>query len=205
MPVTVADVIEALSLLGGQASVEEIFQKVERIARPPIPPSIRQIIRARLQNYCAESNSFNGRRNLFRNVHGFSARRGIWALREDVLSPSNPDLMIDEAEPMAMEGIASLRQHLRKERSRALISRFKEGLSDLSCRVCGFDFAAFYGEVGIGYIEAHHTKPVASLEPEEPTRLSDLVAVCSNCHRMLHRRSLMDWRSLKALLVRATK
>ena len=59
--------------------------------------------------------------------------------------------------------------------------------------VCGFDFEARYGELGTGYIEAHHVVPFAELAKEpEPVLLNpmtDFVVVCANCHRMLHRRS----------------
>ena len=57
------------------------------------------------------------------------------------------------------------------------------------CSVCGFDFETVYGKLGIGYTEIHHRKPLHSLEEEmEVNPEADLVPVCSNCHRMLHRR-----------------
>lgn len=57
------------------------------------------------------------------------------------------------------------------------------------CKVCGFDFKNVYGELGSGYIEIHHKKPLHSLDDEEEVNpVTDLVPVCSNCHRMLHRR-----------------
>lgn len=57
------------------------------------------------------------------------------------------------------------------------------------CSVCGFDFKAVYGDLGEGYTEIHHKKPLHSLEEEvEVNPETDLVPVCSNCHRMLHRR-----------------
>jgi hypothetical protein len=37
----------------------------------------------------------------------------------------------------------------------------------------------------------HHTRRVADMRPGERTKLTDLVAVCSNCHRMLHNASPM--------------
>lgn len=43
----------------------------------------------------------------------------------------------------------------------------KRTLSDLHCSVCGFDFEQVYGEIGRDFIEAHHTKPVASFEENE--------------------------------------
>lgn len=57
------------------------------------------------------------------------------------------------------------------------------------CAICGFDFEKVYGERGRGYIEIHHTKPLCTLDKEQiidPE--TDLVPVCSNCHRMIHRR-----------------
>lgn len=57
------------------------------------------------------------------------------------------------------------------------------------CMACGFDFEATYGELGKNYIEVHHTKPLFSLE-QETTIIpeTDLVCLCSNCHRMIHRK-----------------
>jgi 5-methylcytosine-specific restriction protein A len=52
-------------------------------------------------------------------------------------------------------------------------------------RICGFDFAIKYGDLGAGFIEAHHILPLAA--GPATTRLPDLALVCSNCHRMLHR------------------
>ena len=62
-------------------------------------------------------------------------------------------------------------------------------LHGYKCAVCGFDFEKVYGELGKNFIEVHHTKPLYSLEEEvvvDPKK--DLVCVCSNCHRMLHRK-----------------
>jgi len=53
---------------------------------------------------------------------------------------------------------------------------------------CGFDFGMTYGSVGQGYIEVHHVLPLHASGPVL-TRLTDLVLLCSNCHRMIHRSS----------------
>ncbi|RSV14514.1 HNH endonuclease [Sphingomonas sp. ABOLH] len=37
-------------------------------------------------------------------------------------------------------------------------------------------------------IEVHHVKPVHTLKPGSKVRLTDLVLLCANCHRMAHRR-----------------
>ena len=46
-----------------------------------------------------------------------------------------------------------------------------------------------YGERGKGFIEVHHTEPLGSLSEEKIINPQiDLVPVCSNCHRIIHRR-----------------
>lgn len=57
------------------------------------------------------------------------------------------------------------------------------------CRVCGMSFQEKYGELGAGFIEIHHIKPLYSLKEEVVVNPeTDLVPVCSNCHRMIHRK-----------------
>ncbi len=57
------------------------------------------------------------------------------------------------------------------------------------CLVCGFDFAATYGEHGEGYIEVHHLRSVSSLGEETLVDPKvDMTVLCSNCHRMIHRK-----------------
>lgn len=56
------------------------------------------------------------------------------------------------------------------------------------CMICGFDYEKVYGELGKGYIEVHHIKPLASQDEEVAVNPeTDLICVCANCHRMLHR------------------
>lgn len=58
-----------------------------------------------------------------------------------------------------------------------------------SCMACGFDFEKVYGELGKDFIEVHHNTPLSKLEGStiiDPE--NDLSVLCSNCHRMIHRR-----------------
>ena len=66
--------------------------------------------------------------------------------------------------------------------------RFKALHGRLYCQVCGFDFKNKYGSLGKDFIEAHHTTPVSQLSPGSITRVEDIVLVCANCHRMLHKK-----------------
>ena len=90
------------------------------------------------------------------------------------------------------EGKEVLKKHLVKERHRGLVSlaknKFFKKHGKLFCEICGFDFAENYGDVGKGYIEAHHIKPLSEMHMNEKTRVEDLMMVCSNCHSMIHRK-----------------
>lgn len=58
-----------------------------------------------------------------------------------------------------------------------------------SCEVCGFNFNKVYGELGRDFIEVHHVKPLYMTNGEqEVDPKTDLVPVCPNCHRMIHRK-----------------
>lgn len=90
----------------------------------------------------------------------------------------------------ATEGQLLTRMHRYRERNAAIVKRKKASYfkqhGHLCCEACGFDFQATYGERGDGFIECHHTKPVSELAAGETTKLTDLVLLCANCHRMVH-------------------
>ena len=44
------------------------------------------------------------------------------------------------------------------------------------------------GDRGKNYIECHHNTPVSGLNEGDVTKLSDLTLLCSNCHRIIHRK-----------------
>lgn len=60
-----------------------------------------------------------------------------------------------------------------------------------NCAVCGFNFEEVYGEWGRGFAEVHHIVPLSESQGIErntnPQR--DLVVLCANCHRMIHKKS----------------
>lgn len=98
----------------------------------------------------------------------------------------------DEDEQFFPEGRAKYRLHRSYERSQSLIKKAKQLAKKhdplLRCHVCQFSFYETYGEIGIDYIEAHHIKPLSEIEGEYQAKVEDLALVCSNCHRMLHRK-----------------
>lgn len=81
---------------------------------------------------------------------------------------------------------------MRYERNKQLINHIKQkAISEnvmLNCTICGFSFLETYGIIGKGFIEAHHINPLSERDGEEVTKTKDISLVCSNCHRMLHRK-----------------
>lgn len=66
------------------------------------------------------------------------------------------------------------------------------------CMVCGFNFGRRYGDRGQGFIEVHHLKPIAgSGKARHISPKRDMVVVCSNCHRMIHKRMDNVWSPAK--------
>jgi 5-methylcytosine-specific restriction enzyme A len=105
----------------------------------------------------------------------------------------------------ASEGRLLTKVHVTRERNQSIIKRKKKSVlketGSLKCEVCSFDFKQVYGELGEGFAECHHVKPVSQLKPNETTKIKDLAILCANCHRMIHRER--PWKTieeLKALL-----
>ena len=99
----------------------------------------------------------------------------------------------DEAEEKVYLGVDG--------KTRAIVSRVRERSPRLRaaaleihgylCQVCGFDFERTYGAWGREFAEVHHVQELGAAPPEgvEVDPSTDLAVVCSNCHRMIHRRA----------------
>ena len=89
------------------------------------------------------------------------------------------------------EGRVLTKLHKIRERSPSVSRRKKAEVlkitGKLECEVCGFNFHSFYGDIGQGVAECHHTKPVSELQKGEKTKLSELSILCANCHRIIHK------------------
>lgn len=76
----------------------------------------------------------------------------------------------------------------------------------MNCEICGFNFEDIYGEIGEDFIEGHHIKPVSELKDGDETNIKDIIMVCSNCHRMIHRRNpWLNKDDLKTLIYKNIK
>lgn len=117
---------------------------------------------------------------------------------------------LDEEEPEVREGFIEgkrvEKRHFLQERNPKVIklakANFKKKHGRIFCEICGFDFYKVYGTIGEDFIEAHHTLPLSKIKDESvKTKVEDIALLCSNCHRMIHRkRPWLEMNDLKLLL-----
>lgn len=108
--------------------------------------------------------------------------------RNDTIPINNAEQEEDENDYKGYENINIFRLHKRIERNYTLSTKVKK-IQGYVCKACDKDFETMYGILGKNYIEAHHLKPLATLQGEkiELDARTDFTVLCSNCHRMIHR------------------
>ncbi len=103
------------------------------------------------------------------------------------------------------EGKLAYKTHRIRERNPGVVRKAKANFikrhgGRLFCEACKFDFVGVYGERGIDYIEGHHKKLVSEMREGEKTRIKDIAMLCSNCHRMIHRKPLITVDELSKII-----
>lgn len=111
----------------------------------------------------------------------------------------------EDIESKYAEGKEKYKLHRSLERDTSLSKKIKEkrlhDVGELRCDVCNFSFSDVYGELGAGFIEAHHTIPVSEIKGEIKTTIDEIALVCSNCHKMIHRSNqLLSIEELKNII-----
>lgn len=118
----------------------------------------------------------------------------------------NDESIYEEDEKEYSEGRVAYRMHRYRERDTQLVkdakTLFRQKHGSLYCEVCKTNFENIYGERGKDFIEAHHTKPVSEMNEGELTKVEDIAMLCSNCHRMIHRKPFISVEELRALVLR---
>lgn len=103
----------------------------------------------------------------------------------------NLDIEINDNSEEYIEGGLIYKWHKFRERNPTVVKKLKKNSlqknGKLVCEVCSFDFSLTFGNLGYGYIEAHHKVPLALLKAESQVSLKDFALLCANCHRMAHR------------------
>jgi 5-methylcytosine-specific restriction enzyme A len=105
------------------------------------------------------------------------------------------DPIADETDYDVPVGSGSLIEQRRYRMHRRIERNAKAGKAakkhhGTRCQACEFDFRECYGEIGRDFIEAHHLKPIGSLNEGEAVSYdiaTDFAVLCSNCHRMIHK------------------
>jgi predicted HNH restriction endonuclease len=94
---------------------------------------------------------------------------------------------LEQEATTAMEGLPTTFLGKRYERNKSLRTKAIK-YHGVVCFTCDFSFGEMYGEHGAGFIEVHHKIPLAQCNGEtEVDFIEDLVPLCANCHRMIHR------------------
>jgi len=120
------------------------------------------------------------------------------------------DIQSEEIEEKGFSKEGAAKEYYGKRYERDPANRKKAiKIHGLTCKVCNFNFEEFYGERGSDFIEVHHRKPIHTYEGEaQPINPhTDLVPVCANCHRMIHRRSdsVLSVEELKDIYIRISR
>ena len=178
-------IIEALKALGGYAHRSDIFLVIEDQGKKNLTEFWKKSVQSVIQTHSTDSDAYDrSNPDIF---YTYQKGSGCWGLRDFI--PTDKEIDFTEDDLSFPEGKISLKKHVCRERNYKLVFLAKKSFKDknngeLFCEICKFNFFDIYGEE---FIEAHHIKPVCELKDNEITKIEDLVMVCSNCHRMLHR------------------
>lgn len=83
------------------------------------------------------------------------------------------------------EGGEKVFTSIRRERDLNLRKRAL-AIHGYDCMACAFNFEERYGPLGKEFLEVHHAVPLAEAGERWTNPETDLVVLCSNCHRMVH-------------------
>lgn len=128
---------------------------------------------------------------LTQDFHLFIHREILNLYKPKKIEKIDSKTITESFEPVGIEGNSKLAVHMRYERDTTLILKIKrQALLNnpmLNCEVCGFSFYEKYGELGQGFIEAHHKTPLSDTKTKTKTTINDIALLCSNCHKMIHK------------------
>lgn len=185
------EIIDVLKDLGGHGYYKDIYERIKQrgIMDFNANKHWKQAIQQGIELHSSDSTVFKGTDDIFYAVEGKG--KGHWGLRDFEPSENNVDLTEDDSG--FPEGKSKLKQHICKERNQKVIKLAKENFKrdhngKLYCEICGFNFYDKYGDIGQDFIEGHHIIPISEMKEGDITKVEDIILVCSNCHRMLHRK-----------------
>ncbi len=164
------DVVDALRSIGGFGNLEQIYAAVAQVRAEPPPPSWHAIVRRELEYNSSDSESFQGRHDLFFSVDGIGG--GRWGLRSQI---EGTPLAADLSEPPARRE----QTVYRVLRDTALAKLIKD-LHKNTCQICGKTLELSDGKT---YSEAHHIKPLGAPH-NGPDVAANILVLCPNHHAL---------------------
>ncbi len=98
---------------------------------------------------------------------------------------ASADDLVNAVEGRAIRRMVQVYERDPKLRQQKIaLSRKTRG--SIACEVCAFDFERVYPGRGDGYVEVHHVTPLHTTGAKM-NGIDDLILLCANCHRMIHR------------------
>ncbi|MDB2482292.1 HNH endonuclease [Gammaproteobacteria bacterium] len=178
-------------------SIEEICKELS--STPYVLGKMnKKVVLSVLNDNCSDSELWKGKQDLFQRVEVDEEK--FWRRRR-LKEYENNSLNFNIHRSNNLEGSMKRYFHKIRERNKYIVQdKIKSVINELGrldCEVCNFNFEDFYGKNGHLFIECHHKIPLSTLKPSTVTRLEDLAIVCSNCHRMLHRKPYPSVKKLK--------
>jgi 5-methylcytosine-specific restriction protein A len=159
-------------------------------------PVITSILKSKLNSSTKmETNYLRYCNDLGISPSAYSKRRyWVFNLSEDFVENK-------EIEGEFPEGKVVERIHKGRERNKKVIADAKQNFKlkhgRVYCQACKFDFEKVYGKHGKDFIEGHHIIPVCDMKSAHKSKPEEIVLLCANCHRMVHK--IRPWLTLVKL------
>lgn len=135
-----------------------------------------------------------------RKTNGFKRYIEFRKFENELSNNENQPVIFDTQESQTEGGekiiISKVAERVGKLRAQAI------KIHGLTCKACGFNFFEKYGKIGKDFIEIHHLKklkPNHGFVVVETNPETDLIPLCSNCHRVVHMKRNLTL-SLEALI-----
>ncbi len=182
-------IVEAITNLGGVATLSQIYAEVDSIRKEPFAETWHATVRRTLQENSSDTQIYNGREDPFYSVEGIGS--GIWGLR-DYTDPETDIITTSETETAQLaeqKRVVFIQSRIiRNTRMTQLVKR----LHNYRCQICSYTIQKADQTF---YCEAHHIRPLG--RHSGPDLPSNILCVCPNHHAELDLGTIqIDWNAL---------
>ncbi|WP_420180412.1 HNH endonuclease [Paenarthrobacter sp. TA1.8] len=178
-----SSILQAYTTLGGDFKFRVNGRTLDDVLDSGIVPKIENITCTAVMNRTSHDDPSSDVITVAEGI--LSAIVCLLPLDDDQLAGQQlgPVDFYPEAEGLQYEVLTTRYERSRSNRAAAI------AVHGRTCAVCEFNFDSSYGALAEGYVEIHHLVPVSRMgESRTVDPVSELIPLCSNCHRMAHRR-----------------